>query len=124
VSRILVAEDDSELRMLLSDLLRRDGFDVLDAPDGTAVRELARAVAEGRAVTPDLVVMDVRMPGGSGIELLGELRRAGWRAPVVLMTAFGDASVHQDASAAGASAVLDKPFDLEELMREVHRLTT
>jgi DNA-binding response OmpR family regulator len=122
VGQILVAEDDSELRALLTALLRRDGFDVVDAPDGTAVRALARAVAEGRAVTPDLVVMDVRMPGGSGIELLGELRRAGWRAPIVLMTAFGDANLHRDANAAGASAVLDKPFDLDELRREVRRL--
>lgn len=117
-----MAEDDSELRSLLTSLLRRDGFDVTDAPDGTAVRELLHAVAEGRAVTPDLVVMDIRMPGCSGIELLGELRRAGWSAPVVLMTAFGDAAVHRDASAAGANAVLDKPFDLDDLRREVRRL--
>lgn len=124
VRHILVAEDDSELRSLLTALLRRDGFDVTDAPNGTAVREMVRAVAEGRTEIPDLVVMDVRMPGASGIELLGELRRAGFQAPIVLMTAFGDAKLHRDASEAGASAVLDKPFDLEELRREVHRLMT
>lgn len=119
---ILVAEDDTELRGLLTSLLRREGFDVADVPTGTAVRELARAVAEGRAARPDLVVMDVRMPGVSGLELLGELRRAGWALPIVIMTAFGDEKLHHDASEAGASAVLDKPFDLDDLKREVHRL--
>ncbi len=119
---ILVAEDDTALRDLLASLLRREGFDVADVPTGTAVRELARAVAEGRALQPDLVVMDVRMPGASGLDLLLELRRAGWAAPIVLMTAFGDEKLHRDANAAGASAVLDKPFDLDDLKREVHRL--
>ena len=122
MGHILVAEDDTELRSLLASMLRRDGFDVTDAPDGTAVRELARAIFEGRAKSLDLVVMDVRMPGASGIELLGELRRAGFSAPIVLMTAFGDAKLHADANEAGASAVLDKPFDLDELRREVRRL--
>lgn len=119
---ILVAEDDTELRGLLLSALRREGHEVADAANGLAVREIARAVAEGRASRPDLVVMDVRMPGASGLELLGELRKAGWSAPIVLMTAFGDEQLHRDASAAGANAVLDKPFDIDDLKREVHRL--
>jgi two-component system response regulator (stage 0 sporulation protein F) len=119
---IVIAEDDMELRTLLVSLLRREGFDVVAVPDGAAVLEYAAAAAEGRAPPVDLFVMDVRMPGLSGLEVVSALRKSGCDAPIVLMTAFGDQTFHARASAAGANAVLDKPFGFDELCRKVRRL--
>ena len=55
------------------------------------------------------------MPGHSGLEMLAALRREGWTTPVVLITAFGDRWVHDQARQLGAAAVLDKPFDIDAL---------
>lgn len=63
----------------------------------------------------DLLVTDVRMPGFSGLDVLTALRRVSVRCPVVLVTAFGDEALHQFARQLGVVAVLDKPFDVNEL---------
>ena len=67
---------------------------------------------------PDAIVTDHRMPLRSSIDLLLELNRKGWHVPVILVTAFGS-EVRQLADALGAAAVLDKPFDLDDLRMEV-----
>src|SRR5262245_16534561 len=76
--RILIAEDDAELRTLLASLLRRDGHEVVTAEHGSEVIPLVTDAI-------NLIVLDVRMPGQSGIELLQSIRTAGFRAPIVLM---------------------------------------
>ena len=62
-----------------------------------------------------LIVTDNRMPGCTGLELLTALRAAHWETPVILITAFGSAATHRHAAALGATAVLDKPFPLDQL---------
>lgn len=120
-ARVVVAEDDAELRSLLVAELTRSGFDVTPAHDGEAVLDvLRRAVEEGSPV-PDVFVMDVRMPNATGYDVLCRLRTAGWAQPVVLMTGFGDPDLHRSAAAEGAAVVLDKPFDAEDLT-EIVRL--
>jgi FixJ family two-component response regulator len=64
---------------------------------------------------PDVLVLDVHMPHGSGVDLLTELRRAGWRVPVVLMTAYLDDEVREAAVVWGAATVLEKPFSTDAL---------
>ncbi|RJS24191.1 response regulator [Corallococcus sp. H22C18031201] len=114
--RILVAEDQSEMRALIRRMLEREGYEVVEAADGP---DLVRAIIEGLLAdvtrAPDLIITDVRMPGYSGMEVLARLRREAWTTPVILITAFGDAGLHQEAQRLGATCVLDKPFEMEAL---------
>jgi len=116
-ARVLLAEDDGELRSLIAHALRDDGFDVVEVSDGQALVDLlADAVAADGALDGyDLVVSDIRMPGFSAIDVLAAMRPFLTRTPVVLITAFGDAKTHDRALRLGAAAVIDKPFDLDDL---------
>ena len=123
-ARLLLAEDDSELRALLASSLREDGFEVVEVADGNAlVDRLADAMAaDGSLDGYDLVVSDIRMPGFSALEVMIGMRRMLFRTPVVLITAFGDPKTHERAKRLGASLVIDKPFDVDELRSAVTRL--
>jgi two-component system response regulator (stage 0 sporulation protein F) len=112
--RVLLAEDDEEMRSMLVRELRRDGYDVLQAADGAETAALIRELLDpGEA--PDIIVMDIRMPSRTGLELLADLRKRHWRAPVILITAFGDSEIHDTARQLGAVCVFDKPFDVDDL---------
>jgi len=111
--RVLVAEDDESMRDLIVTSLRADGYDVTAAGDLDCLGETV-----GVDIGPDAVAMivtDNRMPGCTGLELLTALRAARWQTPVILITAFGSVATHRHAVALGATAVLDKPFRLEQL---------
>jgi CheY-like chemotaxis protein len=120
---VLLAEDDRELRGLIAGMLREDGFLVLEACDGLQLLDRIEAAIAwgGRAHPPiSLVISDVRMPGMSGVDVLAILRCAYWKTPVILVSAFADATLRREARELGASAVLAKPFELEELRSAVH----
>jgi DNA-binding response OmpR family regulator len=123
-ARVLLAEDDGELRTLIAHALRSDGFEVVEVQDGRAlVDSLADAIAADGALDGyDLVVSDVRMPGFSAIDVLSAMRPFLSRTPVVLITAFGDPRTHQRALLLGAAAVIDKPFDVDELRFRLREL--
>lgn len=120
-THVVLAEDDPELRYLLTSALRNSGFEVTEAPDGRAVFDALRHQVELAEAIPDVFVMDVRMPHTTGLDVLRGLRTAGWSQPVVLMTGFGDEDTHARANEEGAAVVLDKPFDVDELV-EIVRL--
>jgi DNA-binding response OmpR family regulator len=115
--RILVGEDDTDLRQLIAASLVTDGHEVVEAADGREILALlAPTLARPGARSPfDLIISDIRMPGWSGLEVLAGLRHYPMAPSVVLITAFGDEHVHAEARRLGAAAVLDKPFDLDEL---------
>ncbi|HLM76119.1 MAG TPA: response regulator [Polyangiaceae bacterium] len=121
---IVVADDDDEMRSLLSGLFRADGFVVSEAKDGQELLAMlvAKTAPDGTAIAPDLVITDVQMPGATGIRVLSHVRRAHPTVPVILITAFGSVELHAQASRLGAATVLDKPFDVSELRRLVQRL--
>lgn len=121
---MLLAEDDQELRWLIAHTLRGGGFDVIEVADGLALLDhVGNSLLDSLELDAiDLIVTDVRMPGWSGLEVLAGLNSAGVPTPVVLITAFGDHEVHAAAKRLGAAAVLDKPFDLNELSTLAARL--
>lgn len=121
-TRILLAEDDEEMRRMLAEWLRRDGYLVSEARDGVELTErICEALfREGRAV-PDVLITDLRMPGRDGLDVVSLLRGADSMIPVILITAFGDEETHRRAARLGADAVFDKPVDLDELRAAVHR---
>ena len=106
---ILVVDDDAEMRELLLDVLRGEGYEVAEAKDGT------EAVLALRARTFDVVLMDKNMPGPSGLDLLPGFRRVCPRSQIIMMTAFGDVPSYMEAAEKGAVEYLFKPFRLEEM---------
>jgi DNA-binding response OmpR family regulator len=113
--RILVAEDDSDMRQLVVDALRKDGYDVAAIPDGGRLLvTLAHQFVDENAELSDLLVSDVWMPVCSGMQILEQMRAAHWRIPVILMTAFGDPAAREHARTLGA-LLFDKPFDVDDL---------
>jgi len=113
--RILLAEDDSAFRGLLSVSLKKDGHDITEAADGTEILEVLAADCSATGhFTFDLVISDVRMPGWSGLDVLVGIKQLSDPPPVLLITAFGDEALHEQALHLGALATLDKPFDLDD----------
>lgn len=102
---ILVAEDTPNIRYLLRVFLERRGCRVLVAVDG--LEAVSMAVKE----RPDLILMDVIMPGKDGIAACGELRQMGIKTPIVMLTSKAYAEDKQRALDAGADAYLLKPFN-------------
>ncbi len=112
-ANLLVVDDDTAMRQMLEGLFRREGYEVSEASSAPAALELAREREY------DVVLSDVRMPGGSGIDLMRELRRVQPRARVVLMTAFGNVESAVEAMRDGACGYTVKPFEPEEVLRAV-----
>ncbi|MCT1354829.1 ANTAR domain-containing response regulator [Gordonia sp. p3-SID1431] len=108
--RVLVAEDDSLIRMDLTEMLREEGYDVVgEAPNGQVAVELTESLA------PDLVIMDIKMPVRDGIDAATEIA-AKRLAPVVMLTAFSQRDFIDKARDAGAMAYLVKPFTKADLV--------
>lgn len=107
--RILVVDDDPEMRALLLDVLRNEGYEVVEAKDGT------EAVLALRAREFDVILMDKNMPGPSGLDLLPGFRRLCPRSQIIMMTAFGDVPSYMEAVEKGAVEYLFKPFRMEEM---------
>jgi DNA-binding response OmpR family regulator len=121
--RLLLAEDDPSLRQMLVSAFLADGFEVVAAADGLELLANIERALEVRREKADafLVVADVHMPGLTGLDVLAILRCAGRQTPVILITAFGDSDTCAEALELGAAAVLDKPFDLDQLLSEARR---
>ena len=113
---ILVVDDDARLRELLSRYLVENGFRVSTAENAAAARERLRILQ------PELIVMDVMMPGESGLELTEVLRREHAVTPILLLTARGAPEDRIAGFEAGADDYLPKPFDPRELVLRVRAL--
>jgi len=120
-SRVLLAEDDAEMRRFLADSLREEGYEVIEAASGVELLERLEFEAEDGRWLPmfDVVVTDVRMPGVTGLEVLEGIRNVEWSTGVILVSAFADQEVHDQARRLGACAVLAKPFPLGEFLTAV-----
>lgn len=121
--RVLLAEDDEQLRRLVAATLRRRGYSVLEARNGReALRHVGRMIFE-RSHTdhPDIIVADVQMPELSGVDVLRGVRGARLGTPVILATAFADMATRIEAEALGVSELLEKPFGSQDLLRAIER---
>jgi len=107
--RVLVVDDEKKIRDLLAAYLRSDGFEVAEASDG------AEALAKIRRAEPDLVILDVMMPGMDGIEVLRELRKTS-DVFVMMLTARAEETDKLIGLSVGADDYLTKPFSPRELV--------
>jgi len=112
---ILVVDDDERLRHTLSLLLRTAGYEAVAAADVPGAEEVLRE----RDI--DLIISDVRMPGGSGFDLLDGVKRLEVDTPVILLTAYGTVASAVQAMQHGAFDYVLKPFDADELKLRVGR---
>ena len=119
MAKILIIEDDTDVRALIQRLLEREGFDVMVAEDGVAGME---AFVEG---APDMVITDLYMPRMKGIEAIKKIRDIDADTKILAISGGGRYSptTHLSrAMGAGATETLTKPFDPEDLLSAVNRL--
>jgi DNA-binding NtrC family response regulator len=113
-ARLLVVEDDPEMRDLLRKVLEKEGCRVSVAGDGRA------ATASLSRHPFDLVVTDMLMPDDGGLELLQDIRKSQPTLPVIIITAFGDWGTYSRALELGAAAFISKPLKMAELIAAIH----
>ena len=116
MTRLLLVEDEAALARGLADNFRDEGYDVRIVSHGDAV------LAAVRNAPPDLVVLDVMLPGRSGLDVLRELRAQGATLPVLMLTAKGDVVDRVVGLELGADDYLPKPFAVRELLARVRAL--
>lgn len=118
MSKILIAEDQSDLREMMGLTLEMAGYQVSTAPDGEA------ALRGASEFQPDLIIMDVHMPGLTGCEVCAQLLSLGIlpHIPVLLISGMANNEEIQSALASGAHEYIRKPFELDHLISRVDTL--
>ncbi len=113
--RVLVVEDDPWIRSLMADLLAGEGYEVVEAPDGKQGLELASERE------PDVILLDLAMPEVSGLDVLHELKSSNPTRdiPVIVVSAYAMLMMGSDARR--ADGVIQKPFDLADLLAQVQQ---
>jgi two-component system response regulator MprA len=114
--RVLVADDDRAIRESLARALELEGYPVVAVPDGASALE---AIAADR---PDVLILDVMMPGIDGLTVCRVLRAQGDQTPILMLTARTETSDRVAGLDAGADDYLPKPFDLDELLARIRAL--
>ncbi len=111
--RVIVADDDELMRETVSDILKLKGFNVITAATGTGVIEATERLHI------DLAVLDIKMPGMNGVEVLRKLKEVSPNTKVIFITAYIEDDIAHEAMKTDALAVLSKPFDPERLFQLV-----
>jgi two-component system response regulator MprA len=117
VDRVLVVDDDPPLRRMLARTLAAEGYDVTVAADGGA------ALAQAERTAPDVIVLDVAMPGLDGLTVARRLRNKGVPTPILMLTARDAVPDRVAGLEAGADDYLVKPFAVQELVARLRALT-
>lgn len=112
---ILIVDDEKNMRFVVSRALAGEGFNIYEAASGID------ALPMMSDISPDLVILDLRMPGMDGIETLAAIRSESPGLPVIMLTAHGNVESAVEAMKAGATEYLTKPFDVEELKLVVEK---
>jgi DNA-binding response OmpR family regulator len=125
-TRILLAEDDDELRSLLAEALRHDGYQVMEMRNATVLDDVIRELAAQTVghLPHEIVISDVRMPGRTGLSVLESHQGCPWCPRFIFMTGLGDEELRDEASRLGAAAVLEKPFEMDELRHILAEVAT
>lgn len=118
MTKVLIVEDDLLNRMFYEAVLQQHGFETRTVDDGARVLDAVDVYA------PDLITMDIQLPGMSGRKLIRMIRRnpATRHIPVLAMTAFAGRRDEEDIRRAGADAYLSKPLTIDQLMGQVNAL--
>lgn len=113
---VMVVDDQPGVRRLLQEALRDDSYQVVLAAGGQEAIDLAKKYK------PSVLLLDMKMPGMSGLEVVQELVGLGFAGQVVMMTAYGELTIVEKVKKLGVSRYLTKPFDIDEVRRLVKEL--
>lgn len=114
---ILLVDDESKMRLLLSDILEMEGYTVSEAADG------ATGLQQFNMVQPDLVLLDITMPNGDGLWVLKAIRQQNSVVGVLMVSGLQQNQMVRQAMASGADGYLPKPFRLQDLYQEIQRVS-
>jgi two-component system alkaline phosphatase synthesis response regulator PhoP len=117
MKKILIADDDRDLVVLLTSRLRANGYEVITASSGVWV------VTEAVKQKPDLVILDIKMPSGSGVSVFEQLKKyiKTLFIPVIFITAYPSDYIREKVMEMGAEDFITKPFDPDELVFKVKK---
>ena len=121
-ARVVIADDDDDVRQLLKLYLGDAGYDVVEVANGALLHDIVAASYVSPGEPPDLIITDIRMPGYTGLEVLADLRRVDWALPVVLISGYDNPGSYDEAARLGAAAFLRKPIDRMNLLNIVRRM--
>ncbi|QKS72784.1 response regulator [Paenalkalicoccus suaedae] len=113
VEKLLVVDDQFGIRVLLKEVFQKDGYETFDASNGKTALEI---IEQER---PNLVLLDMKIPGMDGLEILREMRRQKLDVDVIMMTAYGELEMINEAKSLGAMAHFSKPFDIDEVRTRI-----
>lgn len=114
MAKVLIVDDEKHIRLLYSEELKEEGYDVAVAADGADILE--RITRE----KPDVIVLDIKMVSTNGLDVLQEIRNAFYNLPVILCSAYGSYKV--DVKSIAADAYVVKSSDLTELKNKIARV--
>jgi CheY-like chemotaxis protein len=122
--RVLLAEDDHDVREALVAVLESEGCEVHATKSGSELLErLGGWLLEEDPKPPaDIIITDVRMPGFNGLSIVDGLRAYGWPLPVIIISAFADDEMRTKVAGIRAAALMEKPLDMEQLRPTMLRL--
>lgn len=116
-NNILIVDDAAFMRMMIKDILSKNGFNVVgEAQDGS------QAVEKYKELSPDLVTMDITMPGMDGISALKEIKQLNSDAKVIMCSAMGQQAMVIDAIQAGAKDFIVKPFQADRVVEAIQKV--
>jgi len=116
MTKIIVTDDERSMREFLEILLRKEGYTVRSAPN------MGKTLAQIDEQTPDLVITDLKMKGGSGLDLLKEIKNRAPDVEVLVITAFATTETAIEALKLGAYDYITKPFQVDELVGRVRQI--
>ncbi|MBU8755428.1 MULTISPECIES: response regulator [Priestia] len=111
--KILIVDDQYGIRILLTEVLQKEGYTTFQAANGFQAIDITKEQA------PDLVLLDMKIPGMDGIEILKRLKQHDEAIKVIIMTAYGELDMIQEAKDLGALTHFAKPFDIDEIRKVV-----
>jgi two-component system response regulator (stage 0 sporulation protein F) len=114
-SKILIVDDQAGIRMLLDEVLSHEGYHTLQASNGKLALEIVRND------NPDLVLLDMKIPGMDGLDILKHIKALNDAVKVIMMTAYGELDIMKEAIEFGAAMHFTKPFDIDELILAIHQ---
>lgn len=112
--KVLIVDDQNGIRILLMEVFNSEGYTTLQAPNGRVALEIVRNEE------PDLVLLDMKIPGMDGLEILKHIKEINPEIKVIMMTAYGELDMIKQATELGALMHFTKPFDIDEMRLAVN----
>lgn len=113
--KVLIVDDQNGIRVLLLEVFSSEGYNTFQAANGKIALEIVRRES------PDLVLLDMKIPGMDGLEILKHIKTIDSSIKVIMMTAYGELDMIKEATDLGALMHFTKPFDIDEMRMEVNR---